>query len=108
MSAACEAGITSFAVSENTVSRRAKYLSSMRKGKCEEGDCPYIAPWSAKQWNRSLQESQMSVPIPYCIVEDRTNFRVHADLCIESLDKTRDRRFGLQKITARSPSEACS
>jgi len=36
----------------------------------------------------------MSVPIPYCIVEDRTNFRVHADLCIESLDKTRDRRFG--------------
>ncbi len=36
----------------------------------------------------------MSVSIPYCIIEDGTNFRVHADLCIESLDKTRDRRFG--------------
>jgi uncharacterized low-complexity protein len=54
MSAACETGITSFAVSEHTVSHRAKYLSSMGKGKCEEGDCPYIAPWSATQWTRSL------------------------------------------------------
>jgi hypothetical protein len=64
MSAGCEAGITSFAVSENSVSHRAKYLSSMGKGKCEEGDCPYIAPWSAKQWTRSLSgepNEQMSV-----------------------------------------------
>jgi hypothetical protein len=54
VSAGCEAGITSFAVSENSVSLRAKYLSSMGKGKCEEGDCLYIAPSSAKQWIRSL------------------------------------------------------
>jgi hypothetical protein len=54
MIAACEAGTTSLAVSENSFSQRAKYLSSMGKGKCEEGDCPYIAPWSATQWTRSL------------------------------------------------------
>ena len=44
MSAASEAGITSFAVSENSVSHRAKYLSSMAKGKCARRGLPLYRP----------------------------------------------------------------
>ena len=44
MIAACEAGTTSFAVSENSFSQRAKLLSSMGKGKLLEADCLYIVP----------------------------------------------------------------
>jgi hypothetical protein len=36
----------------------------------------------------------MGIPVLNYIVEDRTNFRIHTDLCIESLDKTRDLIFG--------------
>ena len=42
--AACEAGITSFAVSENSVSQRAKFLSSMGKGKCARSGLPLYRP----------------------------------------------------------------
>jgi len=36
----------------------------------------------------------MSIPVLNYIVEDRTNFWIHADFCIESLDQTRDLTFG--------------
>ena len=38
--AACEAVITSLAVSENSFSQRAKYLSSIGKGKCASSGLP--------------------------------------------------------------------
>ena len=41
MIAACEAGTTSLAVSENSSNQRAKYRSSMGKGKCAWSGFPF-------------------------------------------------------------------
>src|ERR1700739_2241249 len=56
-----------------------------------------------------FQESQMGVPILYRIVENRANFRVHADLRVELLDDSRDLRFGYQsfRLHGRASSMQC-